>query len=199
MLLDLIDLSKLRRGIVYALIMAALFAVQSLFLSPLPRVGGRAMLVPAVVMAVGLLEGGPWGGFVGLAAGYFMDMGYAEQTVLFTVLFPVLGFFAGVMGKYMLRKGFVSYMVVTLCALCIITFCQMFKFLFLSDTSTWAVWRTGLIQVGWSLVWAIPIYFPCRSIASRPMGNKRKRIIHPLAADGEARPVISAWGRERIP
>ncbi len=172
MLLDLIDLSKLRRAIVYGLVLAGLVVLQSLFVSKIPLFGVRAMLVPAFVMAVGLMEGGPWGGFVGLAAGYFMDMGYAEQTVLFTVLFPVLGFFAGVLGKYMLHKGFVSYMALVLCAMCIITFCQMFRFLFLTDTSAWAVWRTGLLQVGWSLVWAVPINFPCRGIAARPMGNR---------------------------
>jgi hypothetical protein len=41
--------------------------------------------------------------------------------------------------------------------------------LFFTDTDAWAVWRTGLIQIGWSLPWAVPIYFPVKSIAARPL------------------------------
>lgn len=171
MLLDLIDLSKLRRAIVYALTMAVLFILQELFISELTLFGVRPVLIPSFVIAVGLWEGGAWGGFVGLAAGYFMDMGYSEQTVLFTLTFPVIGFFSGVLGKYLMRRGFWAYMLLALAGLCIITFLQMFRFLFFTDTDSWAVWRTGLIQVGWSLGWAVPIFFPCRAIAARPMGR----------------------------
>ncbi len=172
-LIDLIDLSRLRRSIVYGLVLLGLFILQALFVSKLPLLGVRAMLVPAFVVAVGLWEGGLWGGLVGLAAGYFMDLGYSEQTVLFTVLFPMLGFFSGMLGKYLLHKGFVSFITLALCGLCVITFCQMFRFLFIADTvSRWAVWRTGIIQVLWSIVWSIPVYFPIRRIASKPMGNR---------------------------
>lgn len=167
MLFDLIDLSKLRRGIVYALLLTVLFAVQNLLVSRITLLGVKPMLVPAAVVAIGLFDGGLWGGFVGLAAGYFTDMGYPEHVVLFTVLLAAAGFFAGVLGKYLLHKGFVSYLVLTVLTLCIVTFCQMFRFLFFSGTAAWAVWRTGLIQVLWSLPWAVPVYFPCKSIAGR--------------------------------
>ena len=171
MLLDLIDLSKLRRAIVYGLMLVVLFVLQELIIQPVAVLGVRAMLIPAAVIGVGLFEGGLWGGLFGLAAGYFGDMGYTEQVVLFTVLFPTVGFFAGVLGKYMLHKGFVSYMALVLLALAITAFCQMFHFLFFTDTNNWAVLRTGIIQVIWSLVWAVPIYFPCKLIAARPMGR----------------------------
>ena len=38
-------------------------------------------------------------------------------------------------------------------------------------SAAWRVLRTGLIQTLWSLVWAVPIYFPCKLIASKPMGR----------------------------
>ena len=170
-LLDLIDLSKLRRAIVYGLMLAVLFVVQELLLRPVTFLGVRAMVVPAAVIGVGLFEGGLWGGLFGLAAGYFGDMGYTEQVVLFTVLFPTFGFFAGVLGKYMLHKGFVSYMVLVLLALSITALCQMFHFLFFVTTNNWAVLRTGILQILWSLAWAVPVYFPCKRIAARPMGR----------------------------
>lgn len=171
MLLDLIDLSKLRRAIVYALVLAIVFIVQDLLVARIPLWGVRPMLIPAAVVAIGLFEGGLWGGFVGLAAGYFMDLGYIENTVLFTILLTVIGFFSGVLGKYLLHKGFLSYMTLVLAAMILVTLIQMFSFLFFTDTNAWAVWRTGLVQILWSLPWAVPLYFPCRSIAARPMGS----------------------------
>lgn len=171
MLLDLIDLSKLRRAIVYAVTLAIVFAVQDLLAARLPLWGVRPMMIPAAVVAIGLYEGGLWGGFLGLAAGFFYDMGYIEQSVLFTILLTAVGFFAGVLGKYLLHKGFVSYMALVLAAMVLITVAQMIPFLFFTETRDAAVWRTGLIQILWSLPWAVPIFFPCRAIAARPMGK----------------------------
>lgn len=167
MLLDLINLSKLRRTIIYAALFIVLFVLQELLVSHITVSGVRALLVPAAVVAIGLYDGGGWGGFTGLAAGFFCDMGYAGQTVLFTVLLAVIGFFCGVLGKYLMHKGFLSYLVLTLLSMAVITFCQMFPFLFFTDTNAAAVYRTGLIQVLYSLVWAVPVFFPCSSIASR--------------------------------
>ncbi len=184
MLLDLIDLSKLRRAIVYGLLLSVVLILQNLLVSRITLFGIHAMLVPALVVAVGLFEGGVWGGFVGLAAGYFTDMSYTDHVVLFTILLPTLGFFIGALGKYMLQKGLVSYLVMAFLALAVIAFCQMFHTLFLSGvdarafrrlyfhgTYTWIVVRTGLIQTLWSLVWSVPIYLPCKLIAARPMGR----------------------------
>lgn len=165
MLYDLIDLTKLRRAILYALLMAVLFILQDLVVSHITILGVRALLIPAAVVAIGLFDGGLWGGFVGLAAGYFCDMGYEEHVILFTLLLAAIGFFSGVLGQFLFHKGFVSYIVLAAAALAVVTFCQMFRFLFFADTDTAVVWRVGLIQLLWSLPWAIPIYFPCKSIA----------------------------------
>lgn len=165
MLYDLIDLTKLRRAILYALLLFVLFLLQDHILSHITILGVRAMLVPAAVVAVGLWDGGLWGGLFGLAAGYFCDMGYVEHTVFFTVLLPAFGFFAGALGQFLLHRGMVSYLVLAAVALAILTFCQMFRFLFFAGTDTGAVWRTGIIQLLWSLPWAVPVYYPCRSIA----------------------------------
>lgn len=165
MLLDLIDFSKLRRAVIYGLLLVLLFIVQDLLLSHIRLFGVRPMLIPAAIVAIALFDGGLWGGFMGLLAGYFMDMGYAEHLILFSVLFSALGFFIGVLGKYLLHRGFLSYILLFIAAMAIITFCQMFRFLFFVDTASWPVWRTGILQVLWSIPWAVPVYFPCKSIA----------------------------------
>lgn len=169
MLLDLINLSRLRHTIVYALLFAALFVFQNLLLSRVTILGVHAMIIPAAVIAIGLFDGGSWGGFMGLAAGYFCDLGYIESTCFFAVMLSLAGFFSGVLGKYLLHKGFVSFLALTAAALLIITICQMFPFLFFAGTlSLWPVWRTGLVQVLWSLPWCMLVYFPYKSIAGIP-------------------------------
>lgn len=168
MLYDLIDLSKLRRAILYVLMFAAVFFVQDHILSHVPLLGVRPLLVPAAVAAVGLFDGGRWGGFMGVFAGYFCDMAYAESTFLFTLLLAAIGFFAGALGQFLLRRGFFSFAALAVLSTALVTFCQMFRFLFFSDTDPAAVWRTGLLQLLWSLPWSVPVYFPSRSIAGRP-------------------------------
>ena len=68
MLLDLIDLSKLRRAVVYGVLLAVLFLFQDLLLSAFTIRGVHLMLIPAAVVAVGLFDGASWGGFFGLAS-----------------------------------------------------------------------------------------------------------------------------------
>ena len=184
MLLDLIDLSKLRRAIVYGFLLAAAFILQNLIFNRIALFGIKPLLIPSVVVGVGLFEGGVWGGFIGLAAGYFADMATAGHVVLFTVLLPTVGFFTGVLGKYMLHRGLMSYVTLCLLTLALAAFCQMFRFLFfvgedamaflrlyLPGRELWPVWRTGLLQTAISLFWALPIYIPCKYIAARPMGR----------------------------
>ena len=170
MLFDLIDLSKLRRAVIYGLMLLVLFILQDLIVSHITVRGVHALLIPAAIVAIGLFDGGRWGGFVGLAAGFLWDLGLPDHLFLFTALLAAIGFFSGALGKYLLHKGFVSYIVLVLISMAVITFCQMFRFLFFTDTDTAAVWQTGLIQLLWSLIWAVPIYFPCKSIAGRPLG-----------------------------
>lgn len=169
MIFDLIDLAKLRRAIIYALLLAAVFILQNLICSRVTLLGVRALFIPVAVVAIGMFEGGVWGGLLGLAAGYFCDLGFCENTVLFTVLFPAFGFFSGALSKYYLHKGFLTLLVLSAAALLIASGCQMFRFLFFVDTDKWAVLKTGFLQVLWSLPFAAVVYFPCRAIAGHGM------------------------------
>lgn len=168
MLFDLINLAKLRRGVVYALMLVLLFAVQNLLCAYVAPLGVRAMFIPVAVVCVALFEGGVWGAMFGLAAGFFTDMGFAENTILFTVLFPVVGYAVGVLGKYSMRKAFITALVLSTAALLLAALGQMFPFFF-RGTNVWAVLRTGFLQLLWSLPFVPVIYYPCRSIAGHDM------------------------------
>lgn len=168
MLLDLINLAKLRRAVVYGLFLVLLFAVQNLLGAYVSLWGVRAMFLPAAVVCVALFEGGVWGAMFGLAAGYFADMAFAENTVMFTLLFPMLGYFAGVLCKYTLRKALITALVLSAGALLLTAGAQMAPFLFRGERF-WPVLRTGLLQTLWSLPFVFAVYYPCRTIAGYDM------------------------------
>lgn len=170
MLFDLINLAKLRRAVIHGLMLLLLFWLQDLLASYVTPWGIKALFIPAAVVCVALFEGGSWGAMFGLAAGFLSDLGFAENTVLFTLLFPLMGYAAGVLGKYVLRKAFVTGLVLSATALVLSTLFQMFPFFFRSS-SFWAVLKTGLLQVLWSLPFAALIYFPCRSIAGQDLSD----------------------------
>ena len=166
MLLDLIDLSKLRKAILYLLYLLGVLLVQTEILSKITVLGVRAMVVPAAVAAAALFENGRGGALFGLAAGYFTDLVFPETTVWFTILFTLCGYGIGLGGKYVLRKGFVTYMVLAVLMLLLGTLGQMFPFLFGGGAAAAAALRTGLLQTLWSLPVTPLFYFPCRAIAS---------------------------------
>lgn len=170
MLYDLINLEKLRRACVYALMLVILLLLQNVLLSNIAPLGVRAAFVPVSVVCVGLFEGSVWGAMYGLAAGYFMDMGQSETTVLFMLVLVVCGYFTGLLCRYELRRGLVTALVLSFCVLVICAACQMLPFLVFTETvRPGVVIATGVLQVLWSLPFTFLIYYPCRYIAGREM------------------------------
>ena len=99
---------KTRRGVLYALYLIGALLVQNVILSHVALFGVRAMFLPALVVAAALFEGGWGGGLFGLAAGILSDLFFGSQSVLFTVLFPVMGFIAGFLGDLYLNMRLFS-------------------------------------------------------------------------------------------
>jgi hypothetical protein len=161
---DFIDLDKLRRGILYAALLLLFLGFQDLLFSRVAVLGVRSMFVPALVVAVGLFEGGVWGGVFGLFAGLLGDWSFAENTVLFTVLYPMLGFFTGVLAQFLVNRRFFSYFLLSLAALALTAFCQMFRLLLVSGAHYAALLQTAGLQTLWSLPFTAPAYLACKAL-----------------------------------
>ena len=71
---DLIDLKKIRRALLYIACLVVMLYIQETLLSRISPLGVRAMPVPAFIAAIGLFEGGLWGGLFGVLAGLMCDM-----------------------------------------------------------------------------------------------------------------------------
>lgn len=158
---------KIRRGVLYGLYLILYLLFQNVIFSHIAPLGVRAMFLPALVVAAGMFEGGWGGGLLGLAAGILSDLFFGSQTVLFTVLFPVLGFAAGFLSDFYLNKRLFTYCILGAAALFLAAFAQMFSLLFYKGQSSGALWGTALLQTLWSLPFLFPSYYLCKNFPWR--------------------------------
>jgi len=165
MLLDIINIEKVRRAIVYCGVILAVLFVQNIILSRIPIMGVRAFIAPIIVVAVGFFEGGLWGGVFGLVMGFFCDMSLNDSPILLTVFLPVVGFVSGSLAMFFVNKRFFSFFFVSLAALVITAICQMFKFVAIADANILPVLITAGLQTLWSLPFTFAIYYPCRALS----------------------------------
>lgn len=125
------------------------------------------MFVPAVVVAVGMFEGGTWGAVFGLVTGYFCAMGYPETGLLFAVLFALIGFGAGMLAAYLINNGIFPFLVTCLAAFLLTAFCQMFRLWIFHGASFWRLLAVALGQSVFSLPFAVPYYYISRAFHRR--------------------------------
>ena len=153
---------RIRRGVLYALYLLAFLLLQNVILSHIAPFGVRAMFMPALVVAVALFEGGYRGGLFGLAAGVVCDLFFAGQSVLFSVLFPVIAFAVGFMADFFLNRRFFSYAVLAVGALFLSAFAQMFPLLVYRGQGSWMLWGVAILQTLWSVPFIFPAYYICK-------------------------------------
>lgn len=167
MFVDLFHTKKLRLAFVYIAFMILIQFMQDTVLARFGVFGVKTLFVPAAVCAVGFHEGGFRGGLYGLLAGFLCDMTYAENTVLFTVLFPALGFVSGMAADFALNRSYMAYLVAAFVCLLVTGGVQSFRVLMIQPA---ALFRCGVVALGQALLsmpFAALLYFPAEQIASR--------------------------------
>lgn len=169
--LDLIDLKKIRRALLYALCVIVTLGLQNMLFCQVELLGVHALFVPVIVVAIGLFEGGVWGCLFGLAAGYFCDMSFSANTALFLVLFAVLGFLSGLLAQFFINRRFYSYMIVAVLALFITPICQIVPLWLFFGTPLGELMPTVCLQTLWSVPFAVPAYFAVKAIAEKSYGD----------------------------
>ena len=167
--MDLINLSKLRRALIYIFILVLIFMVQSILIPLMPIAGVKAMIIPIAVVCIALFENASWGAFFGLFIGYWCDQLLPETTVMCMLLFSVMGFAVGLLGEFSLRKGLLTAFVLSVLAMLIMAFCQSFSILFFTSTRFWPVFKTCFLQVLWGVPFIFAIFYPCRAVAAVDM------------------------------
>lgn len=167
MLLDLINFEKIKRVILHLAVILVVLGLQNLLFSRISPLGVRPLFVPAVVVAIGLFEGGAWGASLGLVTGFLCGLRFHGSVLPFTVLFAAFGFLSGMLSLFFVNKRFFSYAVICAVAFALTAFCQMFRLLFFYGAAPGPLLYTGLLQTLWSLPFTFLIYFPVKAIARR--------------------------------
>lgn len=136
--------------------------VQTMLLSRFRIAGICPYALPAAAVALGMFEGPVGGVLYSLVLGYFADMAFVENTVLFTLLFPALAFAAGFIAQFFINRRFFAYMGAALLGLAITALGQMLHTSTM-DGFSGAMLSTVLLQTLWSLPLAALAYiFPAR-------------------------------------
>ena len=166
-LYDLINLKKIRKALLYALVLLVTLSLQHTFFGRVSLLGVKAMFVPVLAVAIGLLEGGMWGGVFGLLAGLFCDIASSDTVVTYTILLAAEGFLAGLLGAVLVNRRFSAYMILSVLALALTALVRIVPLWVYQGASLTALLRTGGLQTLWSIPFAVPAYFACKAIAGR--------------------------------
>lgn len=165
--LDLINLKKLRRAALYLLFLAGALWLQFSVLARLDILGAGPFLLPAAVVAIGMWEGGVWGGVLGLLAGFCCDLAMTESTVTFLILFSVYGFAGGVLADYFVNRRLLSCLILSALAMLLTALVQILPLWVFHGVGLDVLLPYALLQTLWSLPFAFPAFFLCRAVSGR--------------------------------
>lgn len=149
----------------YAVFLLIVYVLQTALFSRIPVFGVKPMIFPLVAVCAAMFEGSLKGGLLGLAAGMLCDISYHQPCVQFTLLLAITALFVGVLSDTVLAKGFPTYLIVGIASLFICTFAQVAGFLIHHGIAIPYILKPALIQVAYSAVFLIPVYFCVRRIS----------------------------------
>ena len=164
---DLIRKDRLRSVLLLALYLALTLLVQNTLFAKLKIWGVHAIVLPALMTAVGMFRGPMRAGVFGIFAGFFADMGYPETVVLFLLLLPVLGYVSGMLSEHLMHQGLIAYLVMCLGALLITALVQLFPLWVFRGAPLGPLLITGLKQTAVSLPFCVPFYFISKAVSRR--------------------------------
>lgn len=156
---DILARIKIKKLLKYALYLFLALVTQDMLFTQVRIFGVCPMVLPAVAVAVGMFEGPGFGAIFALILGIFADMAYIENTVTFTLLFPVLAFGAAFVAQFFVNRRFFAFMGVAFAGLLITALVQMLRALAMGGWA-WALVSTVLLQTLWSIPPAALAYFP---------------------------------------
>ena len=169
MIRDIVDKSRVKRALAYFLRMLIALLLQNTILSYIRIVNVEPFFLPGVCVAVGILEGGSFGGYFSLVFGILADMQFSENTVLFTMLFPFVGFMSGFLAEFYINRKFLSYNVLAFLAVLLTSIVQMFKATLFYGATFSNVATIAILQTFWSIPFNMLFYF-CALRLNKIMG-----------------------------
>lgn len=160
-----VNKEKVRKGGAYFLVILLTLLIQNLLLPHITILKVHPLIIPAAAVAVGMFEGGTYGAVFGLFLGFFADMSFSENTVMFLMVMAAVGFLAGFAADFIINRTFPAFLAAALTALFFTTVIQMIRPLLTSSPGP--VLLTGLLQILWSMPFSALLYPIVRKISLR--------------------------------
>ena len=170
-ILELINLRKARKAILYLVLILVTLWLQTMVFSRLTFWGVKPFFLPALIVAIGLFEGGVWGGMLGLAAGLGCLLSMAGSPVLFLVLLPAFGFLSGMLADFLINRRFYSYLLLAVVALLLTAALQAAPLWIFRGAEPAPLFTVAALQALWSVPFAVPAYYVSKLLA----GHERDR------------------------
>ena len=170
-LIQALEWKKVRMVIQYAVYMLLVMLLQSVLFSRISIFGAKGFIIPAAAVAAGIYSftvhnglavylGGVRGAVFGIFLGLFTDMAFSETTVLFTILFPMIGFGAGFASEFYINKSFFAFMIFSVAAILLCGIVQLIHALAGGGTELTAGLITVLLQTVLSVLPVMLLYLP---------------------------------------
>lgn len=158
-MIELLEKINIRKGMRYALYMLLSLIAQEMVLGQFRVAGVAPMILPAVAVAMGMFKGAVYGPIFSMILGIFADMTFIENTIAFTVFFPLVSFAAAFVSEFYINRSFFAYMGVSLVALLATAVFQMVKTM-AGDAFSFVMLSTVILQTVLSMPAAVLAYFP---------------------------------------
>lgn len=146
-----------------ALILVTIVNYNVLTLLPLHAV---PLLLPAMAVAVGILEGAASGAGFGIAAGLMLSAA-THGSLLWVAGLSLLGMVCGLLTQYVLRRDFVGFLLASLVAGLLREGVQLGVRLLGGAAGPEALLRVAVPEFLWTIVFAIPVYGICHFCCRR--------------------------------
>ena len=159
-IIQALEWKKVRMVIKYAVYMLLVMLLQSVLFSRISILGVKGFIIPAAAVAAGIYLGGVRGAVFGIFLGLFTDMAFSETTVLFTLLFPLIGFGAGFASEFYINKSFPAFMILGTAAILLCGAAQLILALIGGGTELLLGLLTVLLQTLWSIPPVMLLYLP---------------------------------------
>ncbi|MDO4815124.1 MAG: hypothetical protein Q4A83_00775 [Bacillota bacterium] len=162
MLNDIFEWKKVRNFLQYAVYLILTMLLQGVLFSRISIFGVKGMLMPAAVVCAGMYLGGVKGAVFGIFMGVFTDMGFSENTILFTLIFPAIGFLSGFLSEFYINKNFFTYMVLGTLACAVTALAQLLVAIVSAGAELLPGLLTVLLQTLITLLPMALLYLPFR-------------------------------------
>lgn len=140
------------------------YILQDMIFPRLQIAGTVPLVLPLAAVAVAMFEGSIRGGLFGLAAGILCDASLGRPAVLFTIALTACALLVGILGETVLARGFPSYLVCAACTLLVCCVLQALPLLIYAGAAFSALAATGLMQILYSMLLCLPVYWMARSL-----------------------------------